>query len=196
MAYTCEYQHKKFQMKAQEYSHKKFGAHMKKRKLSDMEDKENIVTAQSILENAQKEKATDYQEPKRKQMKSLFRPWEDKQETINIQNNSKKSAISPSYSVLTDIPSNVLTYHPNMVRQHNTKPRTAKDQQRRNRNTVACLMSRRKKQIEEMVMQQQYVAYQQQQAAVMEQSLRAAMYLRHLQQMALQRQHQLFVFGQ
>uniref|UniRef100_A0A1I8PBA0 Uncharacterized protein n=1 Tax=Stomoxys calcitrans TaxID=35570 RepID=A0A1I8PBA0_STOCA len=187
-----EYQHKKFQFKVEEYKHKKFGAHLKKRTFGIMEDKENQMTVENILKTAHQ---CSSQEPpaKRKPAKSLFRPWENKEEIKALQSTKEKAVPSP---VLSEIPSNVLNYNPNMVRQYAVKPRSEKEQLRRNRNTLACLINRRNQQAEQQMLQQQYLTYQQQHAAMMEQSVRAALYLRHLQELALQRQQQLFVFGQ
>ncbi|XP_019891642.1 protein Mabiki-like isoform X2 [Musca domestica] len=190
------YQHKKFNLKAEEeYSHKKFaGAQQMKRKRENIEDKENIIiTADLILEKAQREAPLPEPPIKRKQIKPLFRPWE-----IESSKDNNKINTTPVSNILNPITPNILPYHPNMVRHHNSanKPRTEKEQERRNRNTLACLLNRRRKQQEQQMLQQQYILHQQQHVAMMEQSLRSALYLRHLQQLAWQRQQQLFVFGQ
>ncbi|XP_073821191.1 uncharacterized protein isoform X2 [Musca autumnalis] len=200
------YQHKKFNTMSGDYAHKKFaGALPKKRKREDTEDKENInptmedkenvvITANMILEKAKREMATAEPPIKRKQVKPLFRPWEIETKKNNV--NTKPTI--PTSTILNPISVNILPYHPNMVRHHPTnanKQRSEKEQERRNRNTVACLLNRRRKQQEQQILQQHYVLQQQQQAAMMEQSVRSALYLRHLQQLAWQRQQQLFVFG-
>uniref|UniRef100_A0A1I8PX34 Uncharacterized protein n=1 Tax=Stomoxys calcitrans TaxID=35570 RepID=A0A1I8PX34_STOCA len=192
MSAIQEYQHKKFQFKAEDYKHKKFGVRMKKRTYKAMEDKENQMTIENILKTALQ---CDSQEPpaKRKPTKPLFRPWEHKNEIRTLKSRTETAVSSP---VLSEIPINVFNYHPNMVRQHVVKPLSEKEQLRLNRKILVSLTNRRNQQTKQQMLQQQYLTYQQQHVSVMQQSVRAASLLRHLQEMALQRQQQLLVFGQ
>ncbi|KAI8121140.1 hypothetical protein CVS40_7656 [Lucilia cuprina] len=59
----------------EQYIHKKFAKLTNKRKQKEIEDKENVINAQTILDKANKE--TEEPLPKRKQTKALFRPWLD-----------------------------------------------------------------------------------------------------------------------
>ncbi|XP_005175193.1 putative transcriptional regulator cudA [Musca domestica] len=179
MASITNYQHKKFSVKTEEYQHKKFDS--TKRKLNEIEKEELTITADFILQQAQKEKNTDLPQIKRKQTKALFRPWEDK-EGSNINNVTKRPHSCPPTEVAPQ--------------ESNSK---------RRRNTGSALMRRRQQlkqqQAEQWLRQQQYIAYHQQQqqynAAVMEQTMRNSVYLAYLQQLAQQQrqQQQLFVFG-
>ncbi|XP_061397595.1 transcriptional regulator ovo-like [Musca vetustissima] len=184
MATNTDYQHKKFAKKTEEeYQHKKFAT--SKRKFNEIEKEEVTITAEDILQQAQKEMSTDLPQIKRKQTKPLFRPWEDKEESEGPTTTKRPKSCPPT----EEVPSI-------MTQQSNLKLR---------RNTVGAIMRRRQQhhqqQAVQWMRQQQYIAYQQEQhyqAAIMEQSMRNSSYLAYLQQLALQQrqQQQLFVFGQ
>ncbi|XP_061397599.1 UPF0746 protein DDB_G0281095-like [Musca vetustissima] len=187
MVTTINYQHKKFNMKneQEEYQHKKFAT--SKRKITEMEKEQETITAESILQQAQKDIITDLPQIKRKQIKPLFRPWEDKDEECNA---NKRPKSCPPTEVAISNTTNVLPQPSNLKRR---------------RNTVGALMKRRQQQEQnalQWMRQQQYIAYQQQQqqyhSVIMEQSMRNSTYLQYLQLLAQQQrqQQQLFVFGQ
>lgn len=182
MATIENYQHKKFNLRIQEYQHKKFAS--TKRKFNEIEKEEEVtLTADIILQQAQKDMTTELPQIKRKQTKPLFRPWEDKE--------GKSPAKRPSSCPPSEV---VSTHTSNMLAQESNP--------KRRRNTVGALMKRRQQQqqAEQRMRHQQYIAYHQQQqynAAIMEQSMRNSIYLTYLQQLTRQQiqQQQLFVFG-
>ncbi|XP_061397601.1 ras-interacting protein RIP3-like [Musca vetustissima] len=187
MTTSNDYQHKKFNKNKVEdgYQHKKFAT--SKRKFNEIEKEEVPITVEDILQQAQKDISTDLPQIKRKQTTTLFRPWEDKEESCATTITKRPKSCPPTEEV-----SKI-----NTSQQSNPKVR---------RNTVGATMRRRQQQHHQQAVQwrrhQQYIAYQQQQqqyhAAIMEQSMRNSNYLAYLQQLALQksRQQQLFVFGQ
>ncbi|XP_022220188.1 protein Mabiki [Drosophila obscura] len=81
---------------------------------------------------------------------------------------------------------NICKYHGNMVRKFPKKERTPKDQERRNKNTIACRMSRRVKKLEHLAIEEQYNEFSSQHLKIAEQSMRACVYLNHLQQLVQQ----------
>ncbi|XP_037808935.1 uncharacterized protein LOC119601824 [Lucilia sericata] len=178
MSSQTVYQHKKFAVKVEDYSHKKFGKH------EELEVKENVspITVQTILDLTNLEiKQTEQPLPKRKQTKALFRPW--------LEDSDKK--VETTSTPLNVINNNIRPQQPQL---HNTKL----EQQKRKRNHLAPYNHQHKQLAQQLHLQQlqQYNAYQYYQAAVMQQNVAQALYLRHLQQLSLQRQGQLFVFGQ
>ncbi|XP_017154857.1 protein Mabiki [Drosophila miranda] len=102
---------------------------------------------------------------------------------------STSSSASSSHS-LTSISAaalqNICKYHGNMVRKFPKKERTPKDQERRNKNTIACRMSRRVKKLEHLAIEEQYNEFSSQHLKIAEQSMRACVYLNHLQQLVRQ----------
>uniref|UniRef100_A0A1I8N731 Uncharacterized protein n=1 Tax=Musca domestica TaxID=7370 RepID=A0A1I8N731_MUSDO len=181
MSAITNYQHKKFNVRTQEYHHKKFTSI--KRKFDEIEKEEITLTADIILQQANKDITTELPQIKRKQTKPLFRPWEDKEEKSPV----KRPSSCPPTEMVSSKTSNMLAQDSNPKRR---------------RNTVGALMRRRQQQqqAEQRMRHQQYIAYQQQQqynAAVMEQSMRNSVYLAYLQLARQQQsqQQQLFVFG-
>ncbi|KAI8121139.1 hypothetical protein FF38_02534 [Lucilia cuprina] len=177
MSSQIVYQHKKFAAKAEDYTHKKFGKHTNKRKHDELDEKENVspITAQTILDlKAQEVNQMEKPLPKWKQTKALFRPW------LEESDKKKEHTSTPLNATNNNI----------LPQQHNA----TLEQQKRRRNHLDHRNHQQQQLAQQLRLQQlqQYNVYQYYQAAVMQQNL----YLRHLQQLALQRQGQLFVFGQ
>ncbi|XP_065356481.1 uncharacterized protein LOC135950885 [Calliphora vicina] len=187
MSPANSYEHKKFDLKTQQYKHKKFGVLSNKRKYYE-EEKENLqpITAQTILDRGAKETQQQLLPAKRRQTKPLFRPWLEEAEM--------KPACRTTSKVLTPLNTNILSHHQGPHK--NTKKLSESKQQRRKRNNLASPSNQSNKLEEQLFYQQQYAAYQQYQALVIQQNIKTALYLKHLHQLNLQRQGQLFVFGQ
>ncbi|XP_061397600.1 uncharacterized protein LOC133333301 [Musca vetustissima] len=161
-----------------------------KRKFNEMENKENLITVDMILQQAQRNATMEgrqFPPSKRRQTKALFRPWED--------NVEKSTTVSKPQQKTTRTPK---IQHPlrKAVNQNTAILRSALEQQRLSPSIPTTPVIRPN---EQQLLQQYYLAQlhqqQQQYALWMEQSYRANNYLRYLQQIAMQQQ-QLFVFGQ
>ncbi|XP_046811831.1 forkhead box protein P2-like [Lucilia cuprina] len=161
----------------EQYIHKKFAKLTNKRKQKEIEDKENVINAQTILDKANKE--TEEPLPKRKQTKALFRPWLD----------DKKKNTTQTPTTAERVFNSVLA---------NQQPSQLSQKTKRNRKHLTTLIHQYNQQAQQYLLQQQqyYAFYQQQQQAAAK--LHHVLYLQQLQQMALQQQNQrqLFVFGQ
>ncbi|XP_037808936.1 putative cyclin-dependent serine/threonine-protein kinase DDB_G0272797/DDB_G0274007 [Lucilia sericata] len=161
---------------AEQYTHKKFAKHTNKRKQKELEGKENVNSAQTILDMANKE--TEQPLAKRQQTKAFFRPWLDKEDK------KKNTKQTPKAKVLNPV-------------QANQQPSQLPQQTRHNRKHLATLIHQYNQQAQQYLLQQQqyYAFYQQQQVAA---KLSHVLYLQQLQQMALKQQQQspIFVFGQ
>ncbi|XP_005181616.1 uncharacterized protein LOC101887569 [Musca domestica] len=152
-----------------------------------MENKENIITADLLLQQGLRNISTEVQQPpcKRRQTKALFRPWEE-----NVQTSKINSKLQEKKSKVLQAQQNIR----NISNQNASNLRFILEQPKYNPYN---LITSANNQMEQQYLQQFYMAQQQQQYAIwMEQAYRTNLYLRHLQQIALQRQQQqLFVFG-
>lgn len=182
MANISAYQENTFNLNTEEYSENILNSRNMKRKHEVMEYNDNIITSQSILEKAPKDKQHEQPLAKRRQTTALFRPWEDKKESIGKNNQSNaKSILQVPKRISSD---QVQTK--NHPCGYPTDPCSDNEELRRQRNISDYLIYCRNKQAEQIMLQQQYFTYQHQQAQA---------YMRYLQQLAYHRQQQLFVFG-
>ncbi|XP_051859375.1 protein Mabiki [Drosophila albomicans] len=166
----------------QSYRHKKFDMKVERRLETniDLVIKRELLSRSSHLEDedTSSQCSSNYTAPllKRRRLNSTI-----------CDNSIGSESASSSHSLPNTISSekmrDICKYHGNMVRKFPKKERSPKDQDRRNKNTIACRTSRRVKKLEHLVVEEQYKEFKLQHLKVVEQSMRAQAYFKHLSEM-------------
>ncbi|EDW76647.1 uncharacterized protein Dwil_GK14550 [Drosophila willistoni] len=158
------------------YRHKKFDFQRSAKKEEKIEIPSPCTTPLELDDSSSCSDFGVFYEPrvKRRRLNSSICESIESESTTS----STLSTISPA--TMRDI----CKYHGNMVRKFPKKERTPKDQERRDKNTIACRMSRRVKKLEHLAIEEQYKEFTSQHMKIVEQSMRATVYLNYLNQLA------------
>ncbi|KAH8274027.1 hypothetical protein KR044_008590, partial [Drosophila immigrans] len=166
----------------QNYRHKKFDMKVERRSdvTIDLVIKQELLSRSSHLEeeDTSSQCSSNYSVPlpKRRRLNSTICD-------SSIRSESASSSHSLPNVISSEKMRDICKYHGNMVRKFPKKERSPKDQDRRNKNTIACRTSRRVKKLEHLVVEEQYKEFKLQHLKVVEQSMRAQAYFKHLSEM-------------